>query len=211
MDKLLPLFPLQLVVFPGEDLNLHIFEPRYRQLIKECEEEGITFGIPAYIDGKVMTVGAEVRLISIEKRYPNGELDVKTQGIGLFSIKEFYRTAPGKLYSAAEVSPLPHDTEGDVVANTQILELVEELFSLMSIKKSIPSGPNDFNTYELAHHVGFSLEQEYQFLCVADERSRQEFMRMHLEKLIPVVREMENLRKRAEMNGHFKNIIPPEV
>ncbi len=211
MDKLLPMFPLQLVVFPGENLNLHIFEPRYKQLVKECEEEGITFGIPAYIDGKVMVVGTEIKLLSIEKRYSNGEMDIKTQGVGLFSIKEFYRTAPKKLYSAADIKHLPHDTEGDVVANTQILELVEELFSLMNIKKSVPSDPAAFVTYDLAHHVGFSLEQEYQFLCVTDERSRQEFMRMHLEKLIPIVKEMENLRKRAEMNGHFKNIIPPSI
>ncbi|MCO6492912.1 MAG: LON peptidase substrate-binding domain-containing protein [Phaeodactylibacter sp.] len=209
MDKLLPLFPLQLVVFPGENLNLHIFEPRYRQLIKECEEKGTTFGIPAHIDGKMMTVGTEVELLSIEKRYPNGEMDIKTRGLGLFSINEFFRTAPNKLYSAGEVRPLPHDTNGDVLASAHILELVEELFSLMNIRKSIPSDPKGVVTYDLAHHVGFSLEQEYQFLCVTDERSRQEFMKMHLEKLIPIVKEMENLRKKAEMNGHFKNIIPP--
>ena len=211
MDNLLPLFPLQLVVFPGEDLNLHIFEPRYRQLIQESDAEGFTFGIPAYIGGKLMTVGTEVKLLSIEKLYPNGEMDVKTRGVGLFSIKEFFRTAPNKLYAAADIGRLPHDTAGDVVANTHILELVEELFSLMKIDKNLPSGPNDFVTYDLAHHVGFSLEQEYQFLCVTDERSRQEFMRVHLEKLIPVVKEMENLRKRAEMNGYFKNVIPPSV
>ena len=211
MDNLLPLFPLQLVVFPGEDLNLHIFEPRYRQLIKECEDKGITFGIPAYIDGKLMTIGTEVQLLSIEKLYPNGEMDIKTRGVGLFSINEFFRTAPKKLYAAADIGRLPHDTAGDVVMNTHILELLEELFSLMKIDKPIPSGPNDFVSYDLAHHVGFSLEQEYQFLCVTDERSRQEFMRMHLEKLIPIVKEMENLRKRAEMNGHFKNIIPPKA
>ncbi|MCB0584038.1 MAG: LON peptidase substrate-binding domain-containing protein [Phaeodactylibacter sp.] len=211
MDKMLPLFPLQLVVFPGENLNLHIFEPRYKQLIKECEEKGIPFGIPAYIDGKVMTVGTEVQLLNVEKRYPNGEMDIKTRGVGLFSIKEYFSTAPNRLYAAGDINLLPHDTAGDPVASAQILELVEELFSLMNIRKKIPADPNNFNTYELAHHVGFSLEQEYQFLCVTDERSRQEFMRMHLEKLIPIVKEMENLRKRAEMNGHFKNIIPPKA
>ena len=211
MDNLLPLFPLQLVVFPGEDLNLHVFEPRYRQLVKECEEQGITFGIPSYIEGMLMTVGTEVQLLSVEKRYPNGEVDIKTRGIGLFSIKEFYKTAPNKLYAAADFSRLPHDTAGDALTNTQILKLMKALFSLMNIKKNIPSDPNSFNTYELAHHVGFNLEQEYQFLCTTDEISRQEVMKMHLEKLLPIVEEMENLRKKAEMNGHFKNIIPPQV
>ena len=46
MARMLPLFPLQIVVFPGEDLNLHIFEPRYKELIGECKDKGIHFGIP---------------------------------------------------------------------------------------------------------------------------------------------------------------------
>jgi hypothetical protein len=61
----------------------------------------------------------------------------------------------------------------------------------------------------MAHHVGFSIEQEYKFLTIGDEIDRQEFMINHLENLIPIVKDMERLRKRVEMNGHFKNIIPP--
>ncbi len=210
MNNLLPMFPLQLVVFPGEPLNLHIFEPRYRQLIEECEEEGITFGIPAYINGKVMDVGTEVELVSVEKRYPSGESDVKTRGLGAFRINQFYRKAPDKLYAGADVERLPHDGGlGDVTQNITILELVEDLFALLNIEKEVPGNPAEFRTFDLAHHVGFSLQQEYQFLCIPTEEARQQYMREHLEKMLPMVREMENLRKRAQMNGHFKNIIPP--
>jgi hypothetical protein len=212
MSVLLPMFPLQLVVFPGEPLNLHIFEPRYQQLIKECEEDGITFGVPAYIDGKMMDVGTEVELVSVEKRYPNGESDVKTRGIGPLKIEQFFRKAPGKLYAGAEIERLPHDDGlGDVTMNITILELVEDLFGLLNINKEVPGNPAKFRTFDLAHHVGFSLQQEYQFLCIPDEISRQQYMKEHLEKMLPMVREMENLRKRAQMNGHFKNIIPPDL
>jgi Lon protease-like protein len=210
MSKLLPLFPLQLVVFPGEELNLHVFEPRYRQLIQECEEDGATFGIPAYIEGKVMEVGTEIELLSVEQRYPDGEMDIKTRGLGLFHIREFYRRAPGKLYSAAEVEPLPFDTAADILDNGRILELLEELFALMKIEKTIERRPEDLDIYSLAHHVGFSLEQEYAFLRLTDGRKRQEAMLYHLERLLPIVREMENMRTRAQMNGHFKNIVPPD-
>ncbi len=210
MSRLLPLFPLQLVVYPGEGLNLHIFEPRYRQLIKECEEEGATFGIPAFIDGKVMEVGTEMELLSVEKRYPDGKLDIKTRGKSLFRVEKFFRTLPDKLYSGAEVRALPFDTNGNVLANTRILELAEQLFNLLNIDRTLPAGPNDFVTYDIAHYVGFSLEQEYQLLCVTDELSRQEFMKIHLEKLVPVVEEMEKLRKKARMNGHFKKLKPPK-
>ncbi len=212
MNQLLPMFPLQLVVFPGEPLNLHIFEPKYRQLIQECEEQGTTFGIPAYIDGKVMDVGTEVELVSVEKRYPSGESDVKTCGLMPFKVEQFFRKAPDKLYAGAEIERLTYDNAlGDVTENIAILELIEELFALLSIDKEVPGNPAEFRTFDSAHHVGFSLQQEYQFLCIPDEESRQQYMREHLEKMLPMVREMENLRKRAQMNGHFKNIIPPNI
>lgn len=212
MQKFLPLFPLQLVVFPGEALNLHIFEPRYRQLIQECEEQGTTFGIPAYIGGNVMDVGTEIRLQSVEKRYDNGELDIKTQGIGLFRIQQFYKKAPEKLYAAADVEKLESDNENsDPIKIEKILEYLRELFTLLRVDKTLPENYQNFITYDWAHHVGFSLEEEYKFLCLLDETERQEVMLEHLERIVPTVREMETLRQRVLMNGHFKNIIPPKI
>lgn len=211
MDAILPLFPLQLVAFPGEPLNLHVFEPRYRQLVQECEEEGKTFGLPAFINGKVMEIGTEMRLLAVEKRYESGESDIKTQGVRPFRIQQFYRQAPGKLYAGADVEWLEaEDDKGDVAISVSILDMLENLFVLLKIDKEVPEDPAEMRTFDLAHHVGFSLEQEYQFLCIPDETARQEYMREHLERVLPMVREMENLRKRAQMNGHFKNILPPK-
>lgn len=211
MDAILPLFPLQLVAFPGEPLNLHVFEPRYRQLVQECEEEGKTFGLPAFINGKVMEIGTEMRLLAVEKRYESGESDIKTEGVRPFRIRQFYRQAPGKLYAGADVEWLDAEADkGDVAISVSILDMLENLFVLLKIDKEVPEDPAEMRTFDLAHHVGFSLEQEYQFLCIPDETARQEYMREHLERVLPMVREMENLRKRAQMNGHFKNILPPK-
>ena len=63
----------------------------------------------------------------------------------------------------------------------------------------------------MGHHVGLSLEQEYELLSISSEEDRQDYMLEHLERLIPIVKDMETLRKRVQMNGHFKNIIPPNV
>ena len=211
MGQLLPLFPLKLVVFPGEKLNLHIFEPRYRQLINECEEEGSTFGVPPFIDNKVMDYGTELRLEKIEKRYDNGELDIRTEGIGIFKIKEFYVKMEGKLYAAADIEKLEIDKKGDIMFTTKILDKLDELFSILKIKQELPEKTPDFSTFEIAHHVGFSLDQEFEFLTLPTELERQEFISAHLENLIPVVKEMEELRKKVQMNGHFKNLEPPEI
>lgn len=211
MTDFIPLFPLKLVVYPGEHLNLHIFEPRYKQLVRECEQNSTTFGIPSFIENKVMDFGTEIKLLSIEKRYDNGELDIKTQGVGIFRIDEYYSQAPNKLYAGADIKRVKHNVDGDFLTYDKILQSVSVLFKVLDINKELPANSKSFKTYDIAHHVGFSLEQEYQMLCIPSEVERQQFMLSHLDRLIPVVREMERLRKKARMNGHFKNIIPPKV
>ncbi len=210
MSRFLPLFPLGLVVFPGENFNLHIFEPRYRQLLNECEQDRITFGIPPFIDKKMSDIGTEIRLVRIAKRYEDGRMDIQTQGIGIFKIEEFHRTVPDKLYAGADISDIEFDTDTDIMLSVKILNKVKELYELLNIKKSIPDNPATFSTYSLAHHVGFSVDQELDFLHTPQEKNRQALMLAHLDHLVPMVRQTELLRKRVRLNGHFKDIIPPD-
>lgn len=206
MSSILPLFPLQLVAFPFENLNLHVFEPRYQQLTNEAAETGQTFGIPSVIDKKLNMIGTEMELISIEKTYSDGRMDIKTKGRRIFRIKEYFKEVPNKLYSGGEIEWLDFDLDGDYLSNEEILNQIRDLFEYMGINKPIPTLTPEFNTYQMAHLVGFSVEQEYQFLQIPEEKNRQDYMLNHLTKLIPVVKEMEELRKRVQMNGHFKNV-----
>lgn len=211
MSRKIALFPLQIVVFPGEAVNLHIFEKRYRQLIKDCQERGITFGIPAYQNDNIREFGTEVELLQIEKVYPGGEMDVKTQAKGLFRISEFYPTLEDKLYAGGLVQDYQHDTQEDVHLNEQILAYGRKLFSAMNIKKELPANADHFTTYDIAHFVGFSPEQEYEFLVTLSAATRQQLLIEQISKVLPVVKELENLRNRAQLNGHFKNLIPPKI
>lgn len=211
MTDYLPLLPLKMVVFPNESLNLHIHETRHKQMIRECEENGITFGIPAFIDGQVMNFGTEISLVGIEKRDEKGNLDIKTKGVGVFKIQEFYNVTPKKLYSGADIERIKENLDGDPELTHLILENLEELFEALNISSKVIDTIEQFATYNLAHHVGFSIEQEYEFLCLTTELDRQQYMLTHLKRLIPVIREMERLRLRAQLNGHYKDIIPPEV
>jgi len=211
MNRFLPLFPLGLVVFPGELLNLHIFEPRYQQLINECESDGITFGIPPLFEKKLADFGTEIRLIEISKRLPNGRMHIKTEGVGLFKIEKFYNNAPDKLYPGADITEVSYTTEPDVMMNIKILECINELYGIMDIKKELPDDPAGFSTYTLAHHVGFSIHQELEFLQTTKETDRQRMMFDHLEHMIPIVKEAEEMRIKVSMNGHFKDIIPPDL
>lgn len=205
----LALFPLNLVVFPGEKLNLHIFEPRYRQLVHDCLQEGITFGIPPYINGGVSTIGTEMRLLHIEKTYPSGEMDIRTKAVGVFQVREFFHELPGKLYAGATVELLPDDTAADLVMYQQTRGLIRQLYDLLGLQRLLLELPENFRAYDVAHHLGMSTEQEYQLLEAATEVERQQLVLDHLENVLPVLQETERLKERVRLNGHFKNLTPP--
>ena len=128
----------------------------------------------------------------------------------MFEIQEFFDTAPGKLYAAAQIRRRKLIRNGDIIAYQRILDLAGELFSYLQVDHSLPSDVGSFQTFDLAHYVGFTLEQEYEFLCLESEKERQQYMTAHLEKLLPVVKEMDALKEKIKMNGHFRNIVPPD-
>jgi len=207
--RTLALFPLNLVVFPGEKLNLHIFEPRYRQLVRDCLSEGITFGIPPYRNEAVSSLGTEMQLTGIEKTYDSGELDIRTRAVGLFRIEEFYRQAPGKLYAGGLVEDLADNNVGDVILQSRITAHMEQLYDVLGLRKLMQELPPDYRVYDIAHHLGLNTEQEYQLLEAETEAERQEIVLEHLEHILPVLLETERLKERVRLNGHFKNLTPP--
>src|SRR4051812_43582452 len=111
MTNFIPVFPLGIVVYPGENVNLHIFEPRYKQLINECHAEGKPFGIPTVIDNKLNDIGTLVKITELVKMYDNGEMDIRTQGVRVFRILEMIKSVPDKLFGGAIVN-YPDNDEG---------------------------------------------------------------------------------------------------
>lgn len=211
MPKLLPLFPLQMVAFPSEKLKLHIFEPRYIHLIRECEQKGITFGIPPYIEEVIRPIGTEFKLDKVYRRYTDGRLDIAVVGIGLFRMQHFHPRLENRLYAGAEVEPVEYDLDADPTKRLLLLNLLEDLFSLMGIHFPPQFDRERFTTFDIGHMVGLSLLEEYHLLCISEESSRQEYLLAHLNKMLPVVRQLETMRRRVQQNGHFQNITPPEI
>ncbi len=206
-----PMFPLKIVVFPGEQLNLHIFEPRYRTLIQECEDEGKTFGIPTVRDNRVQDFGTEIQLLEITNRYSDGRLDIKTKGLRRFAIESFRVKGAGKPYGEADIKFINEAFVGSSHLSEAIIQRIDELFGMMEIDKPFNRDPESFRTFEMGHHVGFSHQQEYNFLSLENEMDRQSFMLNHLEQLIPTIREVERLQERIQMNGHFRDYKSPSL
>jgi Lon protease-like protein len=206
MTNFIPIFPLGIVVYPGEDLNLHIFEPKYKQLINECHANKKPFGIPTVIDKKMQDYGSLVQITELSKVYDNGEMDIKTRGEKVFRILEIIREVPEKLYSGAIVNyPETHE-KGNQEVMKKVMNSIRDLHKLLKVKKDFIKKDGELTCYDVAHHIGLSLEEEYELLHLLDERQRQEYVKRHLAKVIPIIAGLEQMKEKIKMNGHFKNL-----
>jgi len=207
MTNFIPIFPLSIVVYPGEAVNLHIFEPRYKQLINECYTENKNFGIPTVINNKLNEIGTLVKITEVVNVLENGEMDIRTLGTTVFRILEVIKTIPDKLYSGAIVNyPENKEDLGNRELMQKVINAVRELHRLLHITKDFKKPDDQLNVYDIAHHAGLSLQEEYELLGLLLEEQRQEYMKRHLSRVLPVIAEMETLKEKVKLNGHFKNL-----
>lgn len=207
MTNFIPIFPLQIVVFPGEELNLHIFEPRYKQLINECFQKHKPFGIPAVINNELKDHGSLIYIKEIAQTYTNGEMDIRTKAGNMFRILEVIKEIPEKLYSGAIVTyPDNYLDGGDQQVMKMLVAKMNELHTVLQVKKDFHKAESDFTAYDIARHSGLSLQQEYEFLQLTQERQRQEYLKRHFEATLPAFEEIKRLKEKIQMNGHFRNI-----
>ena len=83
---------------------------------------------------------------------------------------------------------------------------IKELHKILKIRKELGKNEKEMKSYDLAHLAGLSQEEEYELLCLMEERQRLEYLKRHLTKVIPLMGEMEHLKEKIKLNGHFKNL-----
>ncbi len=206
MTNFIPVFPLAIVVFPGEDLNLHIFEPRYKQLIIDCYQQKKPFGIPAVIHKELKELGTLLEITEIKKVYDDGKMDIRTKAVKVFKMLEQIHEIPSKLYSGAIVS-YPLDTDdGNSLLMQKVISSIKELHTILDVKKDFKKPEVELKAFDVAHHLGLTLEEEYELLGLFREAQRQEYLKRHLSKVLPMLGQMEALKEKVKLNGHFKNL-----
>ena len=206
MTQHLAMFPLELVVFPGERLALHIFENRYQQLIADCELHTMTFGIPVYFKGK-LSYGTEVRLEKVEKRYSDGASDVVCRGLRVLKIEEFYPVYNDKLYSGAAVTFLENIDDGTGSQRDLFFNLAKQFYALLGADPGLTNGA-EINSFSFTHKLGLSLRQEVALLKLSSESARYVYLIDHLTVTLPVVEQINRTRELIQLNGRFKNFDP---
>lgn len=206
MINFIPIFPLGIVVYPGEHLNLHIFEERYKQLIQECYAEAKPFGIPTVLTKGMAEMGTLVEITEVAEVYEDGRMDIRTRGVSVFRVLEVIKSVPEKLYNGAIVNYPNNDDAKNIQLMRRIVAGIRELHRMLKVSKDFEKPDEELLSYDIAHHVGLSLEEEYELLGLLREDQRLEYLKRHLNKVIPVIAGAEVLKERIKMNGHFKEL-----
>jgi Lon protease-like protein len=196
----IPLFPLDVVLFPGAPLPLHIFEQRYREMIAECLEQKKVFGMVRAKENAVSEVGCTASILSVLKEYEDGRMDIATRGKQRFSILELNHD---RTFLQAEVAwfdddePVPAPSKEVETA----IELHEKLFHVLGqdaeIEKEAPSV-----SFHLASELPVDLDFKQAILEMRSEAERLETLIEYYRATIPKVEKTLYVRQKASGNGH---------
>jgi ATP-dependent Lon protease len=198
----LGLFPLGMVLLPGERVPLHIFEPRYRELIGECLDTGATFGLLFADDKGVRGVGTYAAVVELLERLPDGRMNVVVEGRDRFRLLEL---TSGRSFHTGVVADEEDDEDPAAEEDVErALELFRELRTLVEADVDDPE-PDAALSFALAARVDFGPATKQQLL---ESRSERERLARVMELLKTAVANAKVLRDRAERasrNGHLRS------
>ncbi len=202
----LPFFPLGIVAYPGELVNLHIFEPRYRELFKELESGELEhFVIVPVVNGKLMGRGTLLELAAVAKTYQSGEMDITALGLKPVDVKSFSESLPSKLYAGGDVTfPDFTTASGDLSLTEKLREACSELFVALSIHRPLPPVTIPCFSFEIGHRIGMNLDQEYTLLTIDDEMDRQRFLLGAIRESLAAAKKTLDMKRKIQQNGHFR-------
>jgi ATP-dependent Lon protease len=200
----IPLFPLNLVLVPGEQLPLHIFEPRYRQMVRECLEEKTHFGLLLALPNGVVRVGCTAEILEVIKRYDDGRIDIITVGRQPFRVLDLDETNP-LLHGAVDYLE-DYDLLPESEKQNHLIELYETCHTLLysTLPKAVERYPEDRLSFAIASTLPLELLWKQQILELRSERDRQERLTTYLRAWAPHLQKNEVLRRRAA-NGRGLN------
>jgi len=213
MEVLIPLFPLELVLFPEETLPLHVFEERYKQMIGECLEKSELapgegeFGVVCVREKQLQAVGGAARIREVVRRYDDGRLDILTEGQRRFEIlltdsaKSYLRAAVAFFEDDAEALPGAAEVEHGRA-------LLQQLLSRLNISRERAGLNRAFRhlSFQIAAALPLGLELKQQVLALRNETDRLALMVDVMERLIPALDSREHARAQASGNGHYLNL-----
>jgi Lon protease-like protein len=200
VPQLLPIFPLDSVLLPGVTLPLHIFEPRYKEMIEECLTSKKPFGVVrAKPDEGIAEIGCTAEILELAKRYEDGRMDIVCAGRRRFEILEVNHD---RNFIQAEV--LFMDDE-DAVPNPeerrQVLELYEMILDAVGSDTDVDT-ESSLLSYQLAGSLPIDLDFKQALLGIRSETERLGGLIDFFEAILPKLQKAARRREKAGGNGH---------
>jgi Lon protease-like protein len=201
----IPLFPLNVVLLPGAELPLHIFEPRYREMVKNCLEEKSEFGMLLSLPKGVARVGCTAEIKAVVQRYEDGRMDILTAGRAPFRVVELFTEEP---LLQGHVDYLDdRETPSNPRIQRELVELFEACHTLIfeDHPKNLEGAAAEDLSYLVAAALPMDLLWKQQILELRSEADRQERLVAYLREWAPHLQNKEAKRQRAGSNGHGLN------
>lgn len=170
----IPLFPLPILPVPNERVPLHIFEPRYRQLVTDVESEDIAFGIYYSHGLNKDRLGALVELETLVQAYDSGKSDIVVKCTDTFILSRYYYKLTPKLYPGGIITPL-NATENVRVSDS----LLSDFRELLTMQKRTDIDA-DFDIHDIATELQLNIDDRLKYLKLLDIKKREAFLKERL-------------------------------
>ncbi len=198
----IPLFPLEVVLFPGTPLPLHIFEPRYKLMVKRCLEKRTVFGVILTRSEGIAPVGCTAEIAQVVKKYEDGRLDILTVGQNVYRVLEVFNDQP---YLEGAVEYLEDEPgPGSAAAQQQLLGLYEQCHTV--IYGRAPQTPETGSAvslvYQITSELPLDLDYKQELLEMRAESERQNSLLERLTQWLPQLAHLERMREKTGGNGH---------
>jgi Lon protease-like protein len=200
LGSLLALFPLDVVLFPGTPLPLHIFEPRYKEMIGECLEQKTLFGVIRAQETNLADVGCTAEILAVTKTYDDGRMDIVAQGRERFELLEVNQERAflrGEILYMADEPEKPSSEE-----RARAIELHRQILALASAEQALPEGEDSPLSYHLAGSLPLDLDFKQKLLGLRSEAQRIQTVIEYFEGILPSLRRAVLIRQKAGGNGH---------
>jgi Lon protease-like protein len=197
---LLPLFPLEVVLFPGNPLPLHIFEPRYKEMIAECLANQTQFGVVRAVEQGIAEVGCAAEIVTVTKKYEDGRLDLVAEGRRRFEVLELNQE---RSFLRGEVLFVPDESgEPPEADKARTVQLHHEILTLAGAVQDLSGANPGGLSFYLAGSLPLDLDFKQKLLRTRSEAERIQILAEYFEKVLPGLRRAANARKKAGGNGH---------
>jgi Lon protease-like protein len=199
---LLPLFPLDVVLLPGTPLPLHIFEPRYKEMIAECRAASAPFGVVRALEEGVAEIGCSAEIVTVTKEYPDGRLDLIAEGRNRFEVLELKRE---RSFLQAEVLFIPDEPDpASQKESARAVQVHLEILSLAGAVQDLSTADQTALSFYLAGSLPLDLDFKQKLLAMRSEGERIREVAAYLESLLPNLRRASRARQKAGGNGHAR-------